>query len=733
MQQYKYKIQPLVEKGFDFNTIYPEKQEAVKEMSGYSFSIPEIVDFIKSQTNNFQQDNLVAFDLDDAIYKLYVKSTGGAKEAAAPTPAEAPAAPQGGDKADLENRLKILKKMFAKKPNDEDLKARVRTMEKRISKMADGGAVPYAKGGIFGDSQYNTGRSWHLDRYYHNTKEDWEKPMRKRKLKYFLGGGVGDIPVSEEKYSDMRDAVPPIYITTIDGHGVKNGFALGEAYSHAITPDGHKALYTAYYTFGDKYYQVADLVYFVGSGQAKTMENVADVEYAKGGGVSAKPEYEWVVTFTNGFRNEDIDRIVIAKNEDEAISKALENKLTKYGDQDYTIDSVRRLRYAKYSELNQYAKGGGVQDLTELNKEIISEKGFGIGDSIVYSIGEKGNILSPYREITGEKIISFKEKGKSKDLYVVTDKGKTVDYYAIINQYARGGGVEYAKGGGIGETYEMTDDTYVNVLLSRGFIEKRGSYGYRYFEHQPSGIFITYTPNGKEKRIVISKDKSGEITIYEGNSISQVLKVFDANKLPEIKEGIQTNTSSYAKGGGISTKTNYLSHRDIDHIETKSGKVIKGKDVVDGAYVKKRVKFADGGDVEMGDEPKVVRQIFEDTEELEYAGGGGVEKVYEVTQFDVNKYYDYILTESEAIAKFGKERFEKSINANAFHTNLVSREVPAYYLKYRNDDKYAGGGLFGGRPKSALMKDRAYKSDESWEKAYKRKKKPSNPRYKKKS
>jgi len=661
MQQYKYKIQPLVEKGFDFNTIYPEKQEAVKEMSGYSFSIPEIVDFIKSQTNNFQQDNLVAFDLDDAIYKLYVKSTGGAKEAAAPTPPEAPAAPQGGDKADLENRLKILKKMFAKKPNDEDLKARVRTMEKRIRKMADGGAVPYAKGGIFGDSQYNTGRSWHLDRYYHNTKEDWEKPMRKRKLKYFLGGGVGDIPVSEEKYSDMRDAVPPIYITTIDGHGVMNGFAVGEAYSHAITPDGHKALYTAYYTFGDKYYQVADLVYFVGSGQAKTMENVADVEYAKGGG--------------------------------------------------------------------------------------------------------------------------------------------------------------------IGETYEMTDDTYVNVLLSRGFIEKRGSYGYRYFEHQPSGIFITYTPNGKEKRIVISKDKSGEITIYEGNSISQVLKVFDANKLPEIKEGIQTNTSSYAKGGnvedyktaiynevsaikseynytgddiyyygierlsdnedgrlkkvwidkliktdanikkawdmfskeyfvedngmeyliaehfvdeyarggGISARTNYLSHRNIDHIETKSGKVIKGKDVVDGAYVKKRVKFADGGDVEMGDEPKVVRQIFEDTEELEYAGGGGVEKVYEVTQFDVNKYYDYILTESEAIAKFGKERFEKSINANAFHTNLVSREVPAYYLKYRNDDKYAGGGLFGGRLKSALMKDRAYKSDESWEKAYKRKKKPSNPRYKKKS
>jgi len=493
MQQYKYKIQPLVEKGFDFNTIYPEKQEAVKEMSGYSFSIPEIVDFIKSQTNNFQQDNLVAFDLDDAIYKLYVKSTGGAKEAAAPTPPEAPAAPQGGDKADLENRLKILKKMFAKKPNDEDLKARVRTMEKRISKMADGGAVTYAKGGIFGDSQYNTGRSWHLDRYYHNTKEDWEKPMRKRKLKYFLGGGVGDIPVSEEKYSDMRDAVPPIYITTIDGHGVMNGFAVGEAYSHAITPDGHKALYTAYYTFGDKYYQVADLVYFVGSGQAKTMENVADVEYAKGGGISAK--------------------------------------------------------------------------------------------------------------------------------------------------------------------------------------------------------------------------------------------------------------------------TNYLSHRNIDHIETKSGKVIKGKDVVDGAYVKKRVKFADGGDVEMGDEPKVVRQIFEDTEELEYAGGGGVEaspvkygelevgkEYYQVTRPDLGiekititkkengtySYYGDKYKEEEYVTKY-QGRHTDNEELYGIYQDKDDAKAKAVMLLHEKMSKYAGGGLFEARPKSALMKDRAYKSDETWEKAYKRKKKPSNPRYKKKS
>jgi len=38
-----------------------------------------------------------------------------------------------------------------------------------------------ALGGIFGDSRYNSGRSWHQDRARHNKKESYEKPMKYRK------------------------------------------------------------------------------------------------------------------------------------------------------------------------------------------------------------------------------------------------------------------------------------------------------------------------------------------------------------------------------------------------------------------------------------------------------------------------------------------------------------------------------------------------------------------------
>lgn len=38
-----------------------------------------------------------------------------------------------------------------------------------------------SKGGFFGDSRYNSGRSWHQDRARHNKKESYEKPLKYRK------------------------------------------------------------------------------------------------------------------------------------------------------------------------------------------------------------------------------------------------------------------------------------------------------------------------------------------------------------------------------------------------------------------------------------------------------------------------------------------------------------------------------------------------------------------------
>lgn len=84
----EYKIKELVEQGYDFLALFPEKQEAVRRTTGLDFDLESVVKFLQKQTNNFTIDNQVAHDLDDAIYALVVKAEGKEKPPAElkPTP-----------------------------------------------------------------------------------------------------------------------------------------------------------------------------------------------------------------------------------------------------------------------------------------------------------------------------------------------------------------------------------------------------------------------------------------------------------------------------------------------------------------------------------------------------------------------------------------------------------------------------------------------------------------------
>jgi len=108
----------------------------------------------------------------------------------------------------------------------------------------------------------------------------------------------------------------------------------------------------------------------------------------------------------------------------------------------------------------------------------------------------------------------------------------------------------YAKGGRV-KTYKMTNDTYENIFLSRGFKSKRGSMGLKFFEHKPSGTFITYDPRGRQTRVIIENysDPNNSYTIYEGDTITEVLKALDNANVPRIKEGVDNDY--FAKGGEI--------------------------------------------------------------------------------------------------------------------------------------------------------------------------------------
>jgi hypothetical protein len=68
-----YKIKKLIEEGYSFADLHPDKQQAVREETGLDFNVEDIVKFLQKQTNNFSVENSIAHDLDDAIFKIVEK------------------------------------------------------------------------------------------------------------------------------------------------------------------------------------------------------------------------------------------------------------------------------------------------------------------------------------------------------------------------------------------------------------------------------------------------------------------------------------------------------------------------------------------------------------------------------------------------------------------------------------------------------------------------------------
>ena len=97
-----YKIQSLVESGFDFGQVYPEKQQAVRENTGLDFDLSGVVKFLQRQTNNFTTENPIAQDLDNAVFAVVSKWQ---SEAPAPAP-ETPSAPAEKSQEEINQEVK---------------------------------------------------------------------------------------------------------------------------------------------------------------------------------------------------------------------------------------------------------------------------------------------------------------------------------------------------------------------------------------------------------------------------------------------------------------------------------------------------------------------------------------------------------------------------------------------------------------------------------------------------
>jgi hypothetical protein len=130
-----YKTKKLIENGVNFSAIYSNKQEQVKDLTGFDFNLSNIVSFLKNQTNDFTTQNALAFDIDNQIYSIYMKWVDATDTKPTPSAEPKAEAPSGGEekpsKEVLQTRLKLVKKMNDKNPSAL-LKTRIKIIEKQL-------------------------------------------------------------------------------------------------------------------------------------------------------------------------------------------------------------------------------------------------------------------------------------------------------------------------------------------------------------------------------------------------------------------------------------------------------------------------------------------------------------------------------------------------------------------------------------------------------------------------
>lgn len=75
MAQDKYFAKQLLAKSneIDLSNIFPDKQKKAKELLNTNYSLPEIVDWIKENTNNFKKSEGYYIDLDQALQRIVFK------------------------------------------------------------------------------------------------------------------------------------------------------------------------------------------------------------------------------------------------------------------------------------------------------------------------------------------------------------------------------------------------------------------------------------------------------------------------------------------------------------------------------------------------------------------------------------------------------------------------------------------------------------------------------------
>lgn len=131
---YQYQTQELIKSGFDFSSVFPDKQKSLTEMSGFDFTLSDIVQYLEKESKNFKEHSALLDDVDRTILiavDAWKKESGQAEPEPMPTPE--PAASPEEKKKKMQSRVNLLKVMQKKKPSAAQA-MRIKLLEKMLSK-----------------------------------------------------------------------------------------------------------------------------------------------------------------------------------------------------------------------------------------------------------------------------------------------------------------------------------------------------------------------------------------------------------------------------------------------------------------------------------------------------------------------------------------------------------------------------------------------------------------------
>jgi len=150
----------------------------------------------------------------------------------------------------------------------------------------------------------------------------------------------------------------------------------------------------------------------------------------------------------------------------------------------------------------------------------------------------------------------------------------------------------------------------------------------------------------------------------------------------------------FKKGGKLIAT--YIPKRDIKMLTTVWGNNIRGKDLLDGAYTKRK---------NIKSEPKMARTMFED-EMYEYARGGGILSKYKIIFENENGETEMLITEAYNKAEAMKVgKFMEKQNNQFSRGNYKAQKVEEIL------DEYGDGGGVHTMPNGEVMLDSAHFDD----------------------